>query len=543
MRGKIVNLCIAAMNLLFGSLILLYTIHIPQDITLLTIQELFVSKTLLKAIYVLLVIIVFIDILQYKNHRDNSRIKTGYLFGIFVVSFIFIKEPAICAFSIISGLLVAINTIKDNVVDIDSTTGISIAGLLIVAIIITIGITFFYKNIGTYIKNKENEDSLKYANDYFKYITELDIQDVYINVKKDGKYGYINQNGDIVMNFEYDYASPFVNITSYNKDFQVALVCQDKVSYLIMKNGRKVMSYMSESSAEDYDAKLKELEDIYKNTLGQGGNMQFEVMQVTDNMKKAEKYEELPTDYTYRYDYNDEYDIIVTESNLGLGDKFELAKKSNLNIKMNLDCPNIDYDEKYVYLYSNGTIPFFDVQNREQGWFTSYGKKNTMTGKAQILDYIDDKFLLKNYNNNTIYFIDSNGDILSDTYKDIFIAGDRYIVKNSNNKYMIIDKEFRKVIQEEFDAIDPELAEYGIYICTNTDTAIDFNDYNYAKMNWKLLNYDGQIIMDNVNQVYSKSYKIANDKSIPYVTRYEKFLENLKDIEFHFVGDKFYPSF
>lgn len=543
MRGKIVNLCIGCMNILFGILLLVYTLYIPQEITEFTIQELSVTKTVLKGIYLLLILIIAIDAFQYHNNQDNGRMKTGYLFGFFALSFIFIKEPAIASFTIISGIIVIIQTVRDNVVDIDSTTGISIVGLIIATIIILIGILFFYQPIGQSIKNKENEDNQEYTSDYFKYITELEITDVYINVKKDGKYGYINQNGDVVIDFVYDYASPFVNITVYNKDFQVALVCQDGTSYVILKNQRKVMSYRAETSTDNYEAKMQELQDIYKNTLGQGGKMQTEIEKRTDNMKKAPRYEELSSDYTYRYDYNDEYDLLITQSNLGLGDKFELAKKENLSIRMNLDCTNLDYDEDYVYLYSNSSIPFFDVSSREQGWFTTYGKKNTMTGKAQILEFIDDKILIRNYNDHTIYFIDSEGEIVSDVYKDIYICEDRYIVKNNNNKYMVIDKDFHKVFEEEFDMIDPYLADYGMYICTNTNEAIDFNDYGFAKMNWKLLNREGQTMLDGIEQIYGNYYQISNDKSIAYVTRYEEFLNNLKKLDFHFVGDKFYENY
>ena len=543
MRGKVVNLCIGCMNIVFGLLILVYTLHIPQEIADITVQELSVVKNILRVAYIILLLIVAIDIFQYKTNQDNSKLKTGYLIGIFILSFIFIKEPIISAFSIISGLIIIIQTLRDTVIDIDSTTAISIIGVIIAATIITIGVAIFYKNIGQYITNKENEDNLEYTSDYFKYITELDITDVYINVKKDGKYGYINQNGDVVMDFVYDYASPFITITVYNKDFQVALVCQDGVSYVILKNQRKVLSYKSESDENNYEAKMKELEDIYTNTLGQGGEMQTEIEKKKDNMQRAPRYEELSDEYTYRYDYNDEYDIIVTQSNLGLGDKFELAKKNNLNIRMNMDCNNIDYDENYVYLYSNGSIPYFDVSNREQGWFTSYGKKNTMTGKAQILDFIDDKVLIRNYNDNTIYFIDSDGEMLSDVYKDIYIAGDRYIVKNNDDKYMVIDKDFNKVFDEEFDVIDPYLAEYGMYICTNIDGAIDFNDYNFAKLNWKLLNSNGEIILDGIEQIYGNYYQISTDKDKAYVNRYDEFLEDLKDIKFDFVGDKFYEDY
>ncbi len=543
MRGKVVNLCIGSMNILFGLLLSIYTIYIPQEIQELTIQELSVTQIILKAIYIVLVIVIGIDAFEYHYNRDNSRMKTGYLLGIFAISFVIIKEPLIASFSIISGIIVIFQTMKDNSVDIDSTTAISIVALIVLSIVTLIAVSVLYKSIGQSIKRKQNEDNQEYTSDYFKYITELEIEDVYINIKKDGKYGYINQKGDIVIDFVYDYASPFVNITAFNKDFQVALVCEDKTSYIILKNQRKVMSYRAESANDNYEAKRQELQDIYKNTLGQGGIMQTEIENQTAKMQKAPRYEELSDEYTYRYDYNDQYDIIITQSNLGLGDKFELAKKDNINVRMNLDCTNLDYDENYVYLYSNRTIPFFDLSAKEQGWFTNYGKKNIMTGKAQILDFIDDKILIRNYNDNTIYFIDANGNILSDIYTDIYIAEDGYIVKSGNGKYRVINKEFHKIFEEEFDMIDPSLAQYGMYICANTNEAINFNDYGFAKMNCKLLNSQGQTIMEGIQQVYGKFYQISNDKSVPYVTRYEEFLNHLKNLEFHFVGDKFYEIY
>ncbi len=540
MRGKIVNLCIGGMNIVFGILILVYTIYIPQEVLDLTMQELSVTKAIEKAIYIILMLVVGIDVFQYRNSMDNSKLKTGYLFGFFALSFIFIKEPAIASFTIISGILVVIETFKDTIVDIDSTTGISIVGVIIVAIMILIGISFFYENLGEYIKNQENKNNQEYSSDYFKYVTELDIDDIYINVKKDGKYGYINQNGEIVIDFMYDYASPFVKITKFDKNFQVALVCEKGTSKVIMKNKRTVLSYHSETSEENYEAKKQELEDIYKNTLEQTGEMQFEIAQKTNSMKTAPRYQEISEDYTYRYDYNEEYDIIVTQSNLGLGDKFELAKKDDLNIRIILDCENIDYDENYVYLYSNLTIPFYDVSSKEQGWFTRYGKKNVMTGKAQILDFMDDKILLKNYNDNTIYFIDVNGEIISDLYEAIYILEDRYIIKNSNHKYAVIDQNFNKIFEEEFDCIDTYLANLGLYIVANTNEVIDFNDYGFAKMNWKLLNSNGETILDGIEQIYANHYSIPNNKEMPYVTRYEEFLNHLKSIKFDFVGDKFY---
>lgn len=227
------------------------------------------------------------------------------------------------------------------------------------------------------------------------------IDDIYINVKKDGKYGYINQNGDVVIDFKYDYASPFVPITVYNKRFDIAMVCENGSTKIILKNERKVMSYRTESNNENYEAKEKELKDIYTNVLKQTDDFRYEYEEVNENINKVPAYYEISTQYTYRYDYNEEYDLIVTQSNLGLGDKYELAKKDDLNIRIALDAENLDYDTSNLYLFSNGTIPFYDINNKSQGWFTSYGKKETMEGNAQILDFIDDKILIRDYNRRT----------------------------------------------------------------------------------------------------------------------------------------------
>lgn len=547
MRGKIVNLCIGFMNILFGVLILIYTLNVPQDQTLLTVQEQAVTKIILFGIYAVLAVVLIINVIQYYNNIKDNTFKTGYMLALFVVSFIFIKQPAIASFTVISGIIVMFNSIRENLVEIDSTTAISITVLIMVAIVLLMGVSLSYKQIGTYIKDKKNENELEFKPTFFKYITELGINDIYINVKKDGKYGYIDQNGEIRIDFKYDYASPFIKIVQYNKVFDIALVCEDGSSKIILKNERVVMSYRSESSHENYDAKWNELEQIYRDTLGQGtADIVTEAPLVVDNKSKVPAYkEDYETDYTYKYDYNYEYDVIVTKSSLGLGDIYELAKKDNSDIRLNLDTKGLDYDENYLYLFSNGTIPYYDISNREQGWFTSYGKKNAMTGRAQILDFFDERLLLKNYNDKTIYFIDGEGNKLSDEYRSIYVCQDneRYIVKDLQNKYKVIDRNYDQIFEGEYDVFDPYLANYGLYIVDNTEEDIEFNDYGYAKMHFSILNAQGQVIIDNVEQAYKNYYKISKDKSIAYSTRYSQFLDELKSIRYDFVGDKYYVNY
>lgn len=544
MRGKIVNLCIAFMNILFGSLIIIYSINVPQDKTLMTVQENYVVNYILIVIYIIMGITVLIDAIQSYNHKSDTTFNIGYMIGVFSISFIFIKEPAIGAFSIISGLMVFVKSIKENLVELNSTTGISISIVMMVAIAITGILSFNYDEIGEYIKNKENEDELAYVDDYFKYVTELDIQEPYINVKKDGKFGYINPNGDVVINFKFDYASPFVKITSYDKNFYVALVCENGSSYIILKNERKVLSYRTESADIDYKAKLEELQNIYKNTLKQTEDMTFEIQKIDNHINKIPVYQDsYSQEYDFRYDYNDEYDILVTQSNLGLGDTYELAKKDALDIKINLDTDYLDYDSSYLYIFSNGSIPFYEISKRTQGWFTSYGKKNVMTGKAQILDFYGDKILLRNYNNNTVYFIDGSGNRVSEEYKDIFVCNDgRYIVRCEDNSFKIIDENYNSVFEKQYATINPRLIGQGLYLVLDSVENIKFNDYNLAEFNWSILNYDGNVILDGIEQIYDEVYEFPNEEK-DEEDNYIIFEDKLRDLDYKFVGDKFYLDY
>ena len=168
-----------------------------------------------------------------------------------------------------------------------------------------------------------------------------------------------------------------------------------------------------------------------------------------------------------------------------------------------------------------------------------------MTGRAQILDFFEDRILIKNYNNKTTYFIDENGEMLSEAYRNIYICKDkeRYIVKTLENKYKVINTDYEKIIEGEYDVLDPYLANYGLYIVTNIGEEIEFNDYGFAKMNFSIINSNGDVIVDNAEQVYRNFYQISTDKGTAYSTRYSQFLDALKSIKYDFVGDSFYTSY
>ena len=544
MRGKTTNLFMALVNILLGVLLIVFSIKVPQDITEFTVQENQIVSVLRIVLYVIIGIVTFFNVIYYFVNNQNSTRKTGYLVAFFAISYILVKHYIIGILPIVAGFIIIAGNFKEKWIEINSIGFISLISIIMLAMIVVGGICFLYKNIGEYIIKKQNENELAYNTEYFRYVTELGIEDIYINVKKDGKYGYINTKGETVIDFKYDYASPFVKISSYDKNFEIALVCLDGRTLIILKNERLVMSYRSESSDENYKAKLQELQNIYTNTLGQPGTMECEIKEIKDHINRAPVYEEISSNYTFRYDYNDEYDLIVTQSNLGLGDKYELAKKEDLNIRVVLDTTDLDYDSKYLYLFSNGDIPFYEVSKLYQGWFTSYGKKNEMRGRAQILDFFGDRILIRNYNNKTVYFSNTAGDILSEVYKDIFISNNnRYIVKNENDSKMkVIDGNYKKAFETEYDIINPRLASENLYLCMNIDKEIEFNDYGFAKMIFSLVNYYGEVLFENIEQIYSEYFELSEGKG-KEKEKYNDFINKLKDLDYNFVGDKFYTNY
>ena len=544
MRGKVVNFCMALLNLLLGISIFVYAFKIPKEITELTVQEYNIVNIIKIIMYVGIGSVNFLNIINYFfNNRDTTR-KTGYLISVFSISFIFIKEWPICIFSIIAALIILISTLKEHWIETNSIAMISIIGLVAVTVVIPTFLCFIYKGLGAYILKKENEHELAYKQDYFKYITELDISEPYINIKKDGKYGYITPSGNTAIDFKYDYASPFVKIRVYDKDFQVALVCEDGTTEIIMKNQRKVMTYRSESMDEDYKAKKSELEDIYYNTLGQTEKMQYEIETNYNSSYRIPAYEIQTEDGVTRYDYSEEYDILVSKSSLGFGDSYYLTGKNDATgFKLPLDCEHLDYDDKYLYVFSNGMIPYYDTSIKKQGWFNKTGNKVVLSGSAQILEIVDDKVLVKDHKDNKIYFMNTKNEKLSDTYKEIFICGyDRFIVKNSKNKYMVINSNFEKVFESEWDFVDTSLVQYGIFVFGNLkDWEAEFNAYDFAtNMNLTMIDYMGNILAENVQQSYNKYYYISDDDKKTAAEKYNEFIDNLKEIKCNYIGDQFY---
>ena len=366
----------------------------------------------------------------------------------------------------------------------------------------------------------------------------------YLNVERDGKWGYINKNGETKIEFKYDYASPFVTITMYDKDFDIALVCQDDTASIILKNQRTVMSFRNDIALDNYQKQIEKLQELYTDTFNQSGKIIEKFSTIpTSNMNTIKAYDKYP----YRYPFNDEYDIYITVSQTGTKNRYEFMKKDNSNIKVSIDCDNLKFDGSNLYVYSNGYLPFYKTSENKQGWYTKETKRVELEGNIQILEFFDQYILIKDYDKEIIYFANENGERVSDEYKDIFVLDDAYIVKNMDNKYIIINKEFQKMLNIEYDYINPMLLNQEILICANLPAKVNFNSSGFpSNIQYDLVDLSGnKISLKNADgsvigtPAYSQVYYIDNKKN---VSSYDTYISNLTNIEYEFIGEEFYKK-
>ena len=165
------------------------------------------------------------------------------------------------------------------------------------------------------------------------------------------------------------------------------------------------------------------------------------------------------------------------------------------------------------------------------------------------MDFFDNRILIKDYAENIYYFADLNGNPVSDYYRDIFVMDNGYIVKNLQEKYIIIDKEFKRVHENiEYDYISPVLLDKGLYICGRFPIKINFNNFGYPQnIEYDLVDLNGNVITlkdlegnEIPNPAYTTVYYLNNRKN---VSAYETYIEILTDIKYTFVGEDYYINF
>ena len=133
-------------------------------------------------------------------------------------------------------------------------------------------------------------------------------------------------------------------------------------------------------------------------------------------------------------------------------------------------------EQSKLETFDNGYIGFEDKENSCNGWYDENGNKTLISDNFIIYEIKDDKVFLK-INNDEEYDINTNNEInfmaidmeerilLQTNVIDIY--ENMYIVKDSNNKIIMLDKELN-AISDEYDRIISDI---------QMDMVSDFSSY------------------------------------------------------------------
>ena len=145
---------------------------------------------------------------------------------------------------------------------------------------------------------------------------------------------------------------------------------------------------------------------------------------------------------------NTKYNVTITKSN---GEQ-----KSSI-----VYLPGLDEDDATLDIFTNGYIEFENEEHTRNGWYDSDGNQITIPNTYIIRDIKDNKAILQfnntedeNYDENKkLHFliIDMTGKTLLQTTA-IDVYDNMYLVKNDNNKMVLMDKDLN-VISNEYDKI------------------------------------------------------------------------------------------
>ena len=318
-------------------------------------------------------------------------------------------------------------------------------------------------------------------------------KELYIPVEKNYKYGFINENGQEKISCQYDRVTYFNEIEINNSTYYIALAKKDNKFYIISKSNNsielngaleKYMQTMDNHWGESMTSMFNE-EGNYRLAYIQSfefflqaftrgeTNLKEQTVETnnTNSITLTEKnskyyyriiepiYEE--TDYDEDYYDEDENTYYLASSNT----KYNVTiTKSNGEQKSSIVyLPGLDEDDATLDIFTNGYIEFENEEHTRNGWYDSDGNQITIPNTYIIRDIKDNKAILQfnntedeNYDENKKYelhflIIDMTGKTLLQTTA-IDVYDNMYLVKNDNNKMVLMDKDLN-VISNEYDKI------------------------------------------------------------------------------------------
>ena len=335
--------------------------------------------------------------------------------------------------------------------------------------------------------------------------------ELYIPVEKNYKYGFITEDGQERIPCEYDRVSFFTEMEINNNTYYIALAQKDNKFYIISKTNASIeLSGVLEKYVQAVNSTL----DIYLTNINDGihrlqyiesynalltaattkGEKQLSSQQLesryyssadevtlrrinTGYMYASQNFSMiiepiLEENEEYSDDYYDEDEDTYYMSTVEEECKVTILK-SNGEEQSSIVClPGLDEDNLTLETFNNGFIEFETKDYSVTGWYDNNGNQTTISGDYSIIDiydvddgeiYVQMIYYNENYDGSTEseynwnnIIIDTTGNILLQTPAlDIYdsdIYNTVYLIKNNNNKMVLLDKDFKE-ISNEYDKI------------------------------------------------------------------------------------------
>lgn len=447
------------------------------------------------------IIFAIINFIFIKKNKPKVIQIISY-FGVIVLSILYIFDVIGVYWNIISVLmqLIYIHYQEKNIEESKSTKITNIILYYILQIILVVsflGIILTSLCITKVNDSKWEKELINLYND-IENLQGAKTKEIYIPVEKNYKYGFVDSKGQEKIKCQYDRVSYFNQVEINNELYYIALAKKDNKFYIISKtnnnfiisgNLEKYLQTIDEHLEKTMTKSINKQEDYRKeylqifeflfqvSTKGEKELTQqtIEKSNITNTItlnEKSAKYYYNNTNFSMIIEpINDDmnnYDKYNYENYYNEDENTSYLSSSNAKHKVTIYKTSGEYETSIIYLpgfneyngtldiFLNGYIEFKDEENEKNGWFDDKGNKITVPNTYTIYDIKDNKAILEVYNideNAEFYYIiiDMTGKILLKTTA-IDVYDDMYLVKNENNKMVLLDKDLN-VISNEYDKI------------------------------------------------------------------------------------------
>ncbi len=444
------------------------------------------------------IILAIINLVLIKKHKPKVIQVISYI-AVIILSILSLLEIISTYWQIIAVVmqLLYIHFQDSNIEESKSRKIVNIILYYVLQLILVVG--FLIMVLSSLLITKVNE--VKWKNgliELYNNVTTLKgstDKELYIPVEKNYKYGFINENGEEKISCQYDRVTYFNEIEINNNTYYIALAKKDNKFYIISKSNNSIeLNGNLEKYMQIVDNHLGEL---MTNIVNEGGNYRlayiqsFEFfLQILTRGETKLNQQTVETNNTntitlteekFKYYYNNKnYSMIIEpiyeETDYDEDENIYYLPSNDTKYNVTITKSNGEQETSIVYLpglneedatldvFTNGYIEFENEEQTRNGWYDNDGNQITIPNTYTIKDIKDNKVILQQLNNTEdenydenkkgeLHFliIDITGKTLLQTTA-IDVYDNMYLVKNDNNKMVLMDKDL-KVISNEYDRI------------------------------------------------------------------------------------------